>query len=762
MEKRIKNKIICIALLILITTFISCQKRVEKETGWIGGRYDLAANINRAELDKICYDLGTPSTRKMLISGWSRDKKSINGRSYVWAMRETSIIALAPTVSSPKVLYFQARPLRRAGISSTSVAIQLNGHLLKRVKLLPGWKSYSIPIKGDYFSLRGNILSLKHSVVHSKRDKGQGKKKPSAAYDKFCLIRAELADRGENLPDNFINFKRLKIAGDNRVILMSRANSRFSYQLSLSHPAELHFSLGFPRETAEKIEEIEYRILARKRAGEEHLLFSRRYQSDKEELPQDWEDFKVDLTPFKAGKIFLSFQNLLTPRRNCRMDKIYWGNPFVIIRQSEQRRRLNIIIYLVDTLRADHLSCYGNPVVKTPHIDKLASQGVLFQKAFSQCSWTRPSVASLFTSTYPSFHGAITKEDALTEQITTLAEVLKKNGYYTVGFINNPFIIPLFGFHQGFDSYVITYQPLRDRPLYAHHMNQLILPWLEKNASKPFFLYIHTLDPHDPYTPPPPFDTMYEKDYKGSIDGSSETMGQIQRGEIKVTPRDIQHLEALYDGEISLNDAAFGELIKKLKELQIYDRSLIIFTSDHGEEFYEHKGLKHGLTLYEEQINIPLIMKCAPHFPAGKKISSMARIIDIMPTILELVNITIPQQCQGSSLLPLINGEVKSLTDEIYSEEDYDERVLQSIRGGKWKLISYSKTGSLELFNLLKDPKEQHNLAADYPKLTASLMEKIKSWHQEQLDRRAGLPKAKAKKLSPETIKQLKALGYLN
>jgi len=293
-------------------------------------------------------------------------------------------------------------------------------------------------------------------------------------------------------------------------------------------------------------------------------------------------------------------------------------------------------------------------------------------------------------------------------------------------------------------------------------MNQLIFPWLEKNADYPFFLYIHANDPHDPYNPPPPFDTMYDKDYQGSIDGSVKTLDKIMEGKIKVSQRDIQHLEALYNSEVTINDLAFGELLEKLKELQINDRTLIIFTSDHGEEFWEHQGVKHALTLYEEQIHIPLIIRYPPHLPSAKRISSLVRTIDIMPTILELLSLPPPPQCQGESLIPLIKDLRQYLIDEVYSEEDFGDKMLQSIRRKKWKLIFYPKTRALELFNLLKDPGEMHNVVDEYPELTSSLLQKIKLWHQEQIEQRAGLHRPQATELSEETIRQLKALGYLN
>ncbi len=763
MPKFLTKLITIIFILTNLSFFFCCQKRREIVDGLNNGRYDFASNVSHAEMDKICFDLGTASSRKMLQSGWGNNVHSLDGINYVAVKQIASIIELPPLTSSSRILSFNSFPFLDHNVSSATVALYLNGHLLKKIRLQPGWNEYFVPIKGKYFSLKGNTLILEHSFDYRTPQKnGQpGEKKPAVGYDKLCLIKKELAQNEKEVKHNFLRLNQLRMGGDTRPVLETRANNHFSYQLSLSEPAELHFSLGLPEEKAQKIEQIEYQILAQQKKGEQ-LLFSQLYHSDNDELGKNWNEFTLDLSPYAGSELSLCFKTQLVAKKGHTIDTIYWGNPFLIKPQDKGKKKLNVIIYLVDTLRADHLGCYGNREIQTPHIDRFASQGVLFEKAYAQASWTKPSTATLLTSTYPSYHGAITREDGLTNRVTTIAESLRDEGYLTTGFINNPNIVSDFGFHQGFDSYIEIYQQLKQRPLYAHHMNQLILPWLEENANMPFFLYIHTVDPHDPYNPPPPFDTMYDKNYQGSIQGLSRTLCGIDEGKIKVTLRDIQHLEALYNGEVTLNDLAFKKLIEKLKELKLYDRTLIIFTSDHGEEFWEHQGVKHGDTLYEEQIHVPLIMRAPSHFPAGLKITPMIRLMDVMPTILDLLNLPIPSQCQGESLFPLVRGEIKSLIDEMYFEEDLDGAMSQSVRGRRWKLISYPKTAYFELFNLEKDPGERHNVASKYPEIANSLMEKIKRWHQEQIERRAGLRRPEVKRLSEETIKQLKALGYLN
>jgi arylsulfatase A-like enzyme len=747
----------------LLLLLVCCQKRTKISNGWKNGRYDFASNISHAEMDKVCYDLGTPSSRKILQSGWGNNVQSLDGKNYVVTSQRTSIIELPPLTATSRLISLTAFPFLTHKIYSPAVALYLNGYLLKKIKLKPGWRRYIVPIKGKYFSLKGNTLILEHTYDNSTSQEGgqQQGKKPYVGYDKLCLIKKELVQEEKELRPNFLLLNRLRLGGDTRTILESRANNRFSYQLSIAEPAELHFSLGLPEEKAQKIEQIEYQILAASDDDEEKLLFSQLYHSDNDELWKSWNEFTLDLSPYAGSNLSLYFKTRLVAKKGHANDTICWGNPFIIKPQDKGKEKLNVIIYLVDTLRADHLGCYGNPEIQTPHIDRFASQGVLFEKAYSQASWTKPSTATLLTSTYPSYHGAITRYDLLTNKLITLAEVLKNNGYLTAAFSNQPNISADFGFSKGFDSFMEVYYEIKISPLYAKHMNKLILPWLEKNTDKPFFLYIHTIDPHDPYNPPPPFDTMYDKNYQGSIHGSSRTLCDIDEGKIKVTPRDIQHLKALYDGEITLNDEAFGELIEKLKELKLYNRTLVLFTSDHGEEFYEHHGVKHGDTLYEEQVHIPIIIRDPFHFPSEHRIGSMVGTIDIMPTILRSLNISVPAQCEGKSLIPLIKDEKNFFVANLFFEEDLDGIVIQAIRRKQWKLIFYPKTDKLELFNLEKDANEEHNVASEYPELSSSLYEEMKHWHQKQIEQRTGLLRPKVQKLSEETIKQLRALGYL-
>jgi len=390
------------------------------------------------------------------------------------------------------------------------------------------------------------------------------------------------------------------------------------------------------------------------------------------------------------------------------------------------RDRPNVILVIADTLRADHLGSYGDPRGLTPNLDAMADEGTVWE-AFGQSSWTKPSVATILTSLYASTHGAMSKPSILPE-VTTVADALQAEGYATSGFVSNVNLAPSFNFQQGFDEYtyyapdylfeaeessskLILYQILR--PLYfkvmgsqwvelfyqdSRTVNADALPWLERHKDDRFFALLHYMDPHDPYFAHP-------------YDGRGIARVENQNPD----PEQAAEMLELYAGEIRYMDESFGDLIATLKEHDIYDNTLIVFTADHGEEFQEHGGWWHGTTLYEEQVAVPLIAK----FPAGSLVPArpqgVGRLLDIAPTILAAAGTAIPREWQGADLaLPIPSHRVA------FAEEDHEGNIITAARNARLKLIRANAGNprglpELELFDLQRDPGEQENVAGDRP-----------------------------------------------
>ena len=441
--------------------------------------------------------------------------------------------------------------------------------------------------------------------------------------------------------------------------------------------------------------------------------------------------------------------------------------------KSNSKQDINVILIVIDALRADHLSCYGYERDTSPSLDTFAARGVLFKNCYTQSSWTKPSVASILTSLYPDRHGTTLHAQALPGELVTLAEILHDEGYLTYGFVANPNLKRIFNFNQGFvyfDDYLMrdklyygVLRELRRKPPYllkifknhfdthvrdnARLANRRIFPWLEKYKSENIFMYIHYMDPHSPFTPPAPYNEMFPY-----IEGDKNSI-----------------TVSLYDGEICFVDAQIGKLIEKLKSLKIYDKTLIIVTSDHGQAFGEHGDYGHGSTIYQDQLKVPLVVKCPSNFSGAPVIDESVRSIDIVPTILDVLRISSAVPLEGNSLLPLMKtGKSSNGSGNIYIEQNLDNAYILDgiISNNEWKYIltkkselrDIEKTGSEELYNLTEDPYELNNVVQRELDVLKIMRDSLATF-KNRLTSPEMIP-ARVK-VDPETVRQLRALGYL-
>ena len=435
----------------------------------------------------------------------------------------------------------------------------------------------------------------------------------------------------------------------------------------------------------------------------------------------------------------------------------------------------NVVLIMVDTLRADHLSCYGSTAVKTPHIDALAADGLRWVNTFSQASWTRPSVATILTGLYPSSHGAIHKADRLPDRVDTLAEVLGRAGYHTVGFADNANVSQAFNFQQGFDEYrylapdffFAASEPAAQLALYSglrlvrerflahyvdvHHYYQPaevvtaeVRRWLDRGArAEPFFLFAHYMDPHDPYFAHP---------FNGE--------GYARVAHPNPPPALTERLHHLYEGEVAYLDEHLGVLFDDLKRRGLYDRTLVVLTADHGEEFREHGGWWHGTTLYDEQIHVPLIVKPAGAHALARVRDELATSLDIAPTIVAAAHAKPPAAMQGH-VLPLDGGAAPA-RESTFAEEDLEGNVLQAVRTRAWKLVTANPGNPRglapeELYDLPRDPGEQRNVVASAPVETDRMRAAL---GRSVLEARAHAGAPEQAGVDAATKARLKALGY--
>jgi arylsulfatase A-like enzyme len=457
----------------------------------------------------------------------------------------------------------------------------------------------------------------------------------------------------------------------------------------------------------------------------------------------------------------------------------------------------NVVLVLIDTLRADHLGCYGYSRPTSPHIDAFAKEGVQFLQNFSQSSWTKPATASLLTSHYPSMHQCYLEQQKLPETEVILPQMMKRAGYQTAVFSGNPWITPDYGFDRGVDHFFSTYDERFARvTLFMNTLKRLsklfgdnafvynrikmavqgelsttarddvttseAVKWLQTHHDKPFFLYMHYMSPHHPYDPPPPYDKFVpDRSIKPVTYYPKKSYFFFEHGD-PLPQKQRDDMIARYDGDILFADHAFGDLLAELKRLHVLDDSIVVLIADHGEEFYDHQNWGHGQSIYNELINVPLVIRYPAALPAGTKIGATTMSVDVVPTLLDLIGAPPLPTAAGKSLVALAKGAASDREPEAYSELIYKYGAARGVVDDQSKLIDYTKGDEhkQELYDLGTDFHEQHDLAASQPAKLDPLdkqLAEVRSWAEK---RQASA--AAEVQIDDEKAKRLKALGYLN
>jgi len=448
----------------------------------------------------------------------------------------------------------------------------------------------------------------------------------------------------------------------------------------------------------------------------------------------------------------------------------------------------NVLMVVIDTLRHDHVGAYGYQRPTTPRLDALARHSVVFETAVSQAPWTAPAIASLLTGLYPSVHGLdggigwgegassadgtlpFAVQKTLAPAQKTLAELLRRAGYRTAGFVSNLYVNSIFGFAQGFDhfddehhDYEGDVSQVKRR---AEETNARVFEWLRTELEEPFFLFVHYNDPHWPYDPPPPYGQDFVGGYRGPLTPTTTRDLVIERRSdaLQVSAEDLAFVVGLYDGEIQYVDAQLGRLLDTISGLPLTREVVTVVTADHGEEFLDHGAFNHGYSLYEEQIRVPLVLS-APSILRPTRITQQVQLIDVAPTILELAGIGIPAGTQqGSSLLSLARGAAHSTADA-FSEATYigEQSAIRSPEA--LKLVHAFANREWMLFDVGTDPSEQHDLVEDRSEDLRELTLRLEEWRRGNVAfRKRIIPAGSAMGsvvVDRANQDRLRALGYL-
>lgn len=726
---------------------------------------ELAAELERARTETARLDLGTPAGDLRLGEGWLSAETLEDGTTFVWATGGASSFEI--DLVAPRDVRLEARgwPYRRPGGSTQHIQVQVNGERAAEFRMPPGLEVSSVEIAERFVRAGMNRITLLPRVMRE----SAAEPAISAAWDYFEIAGATggapALDAGRLLLPfpSAVDFY-LHLDGEAKLVF-DRLAGHSSARLKVTLASDVASDVASDAAPGGRQAPFEAVLGPQDTAGV--LSFGERRGLH-----------RLTLAALQArgsgGALELIAPRMTAALAGAASGGEAWTTEVGRVALEPSPKRPNVLLYVIDTLRADRLGCYGHqppegPV--SPRIDAFAADGVLFEETSAQSSWTRASMATIMTGFRPSRHGVETRRDALPPQALTLAELLSANGYRTAGVITNGNAGANFGLAQGFDSFELLHGPGHGLPAGVEVVNQRARQLLDSqlaDRSRPFFLYLHTMEPHAPYVikerlpgdlqdlelEPGVIEALQERGVRigGPTDFGSVLW--VQALFHRLLPADAEtgaELGLAYDAAIRHNDRYFGELLTELEKRGLLEQTVVVLLSDHGEELFDHGSWSHGLTLYEEQLRVPFIMRFpGERAPRGVRSQRRARQVDVLPTLLDYLSLPTPPDLDGSSLIAPPAAPAHGFADL-----DLDGRRATSWVEGAHKLICDLK-GKCRLFDLQQDPGEQEDLAADLPVTASYLKAKL-----EAARARAQALSAVEAELDPELERQLEALGYI-
>ncbi len=517
--------------------------------------------------------------------------------------------------------------------------------------------------------------------------------------------------------------------------------------------------------------------------------------------PHAWDSAPVDLAPWAGKTVTLA----LTLESDGAGRVGLWGAPVVrshagsaLAAGGKPGAPRGVILVWADTLRRDHLDFYGYERMTAPHLSAMGAEGTIFDDCVSQATWTKVATPSMMTSLPPLSTGVRTFYDRLPASATTMAEVFREAGAATLSMSSVLFTGKMTNLHQGFEAlHEDASLPNRQSSKTAREYVDRLIPWLEAHRDVPFFVFLHVTDPHDPFRPEPPWDTLWttaerSKEHVKDVetipkfikDPLLKVFKMPTRAEVAASGLDpdaySQADQAWYDGSIRGMDEELGRLMERLGSMGIADSTLFVFTGDHGEEFFEHGRSFHGQSVYGEQHRVPLLFRLPGLVAAGSRFAATVQSVDIMPTILDLCGLMAPEGLAGVShaaalrnpqgapegdALPAFTEKAATKAGDgsppLHQTESY------SVVAGGWHLIRNIVADparpmpEFELYDRKADPHEQANIAADHPDVVARLAPQIEAWRTKSLAAKVKGDDQAAEALKPEELERLRSLGYL-
>ena len=688
-------------------------------------------------------DLGTPDAETHLRDGWSVPGLLPSGESVAWAVARRARVQFA--IDEP----FDGRLLVHCTLAApdapraVAVTVTLNGHRLGVLRVQRELAMHALALP-SHLQQRGiNVLEITNPFLTELPRNRERARARAVAVDWLWLEGMNEAPRP---------FLREATAEEPPALVLP-AGTGIDFFVRVPRAAELSLRVH-PHEAREAVLRIAWHMDG---AGE-RILRERVVSSRVVRLPLDaqaGEPIRLSLAVEGGGALALVEPSILgaaDDTTEALEGRALPGTP-------------PVLLYIADTLRADHVGHLGYGRPTSPHIDAFAADGISFTRVVAQSSWTKPATASILTGLNAPAHGAVSLGAILRAGPATLAELLKERGYRTAAFVTNVNVRGELGFARGFDDYTYLaedeHRPTLHVPI--EEVNESVFRWLAVHREEPFFLYVHASDPHAPYRPPPRVAARLPAPAPDSaLAAVAEPLHELVRNPAARTSQNVAYLRGLYDGDVAALDEGFGALVAHLKSLGLYERTVIVFTADHGEEFNDHGGFEHGRTLFRDQLEVPLVFRLPGDQPRGMRVDALARQIDIMPTVLALLGAAIPGAVQGRPLPP-IGAASGPAGMEAVSQTNLGRAGLMALTTTDWKIVHTvgPQRETFEVYDLRTDRGESRNLAAERPVLLGYGRQTLTRWAVTMPRSQLG-DRADVETIDEETARRLRALGYVD
>jgi arylsulfatase len=760
------------AVLALVAVALGCPGRPKSVV------YDLAARAAVAETwsEADVLRFGTPAAEPRLTDGFHREA-GLGDEPFLWSKGEAEVVFQWPAPQA-RLTILDAMPYK--GVAGQSVSVRLNDESIGRFTLNDARHRYRIALPASAQRPGINRLRFVFAKTASPSDvdrQSLDKRQLAAAF--YSLATGSASDAsledllGRDAPRPFLTDADVK--GVPSLTLVGPAMIRFAIRLPPG--AELRFTPELLAPARAAAGAASFRVTLEDESGGERELWSQTLDARSAAAAE-----QVVRLPGRAGDVVrlglavgvtdrprFAWGRLVAPR----VLGVGGGEPLepAPITQEQHARAeplrkslagANVLFVILDAGRARSFGTYGYPRETTPQIDRLAAEGIVFERVYTPAVYTLGAMSSVWTSQYPDrHHSEVSFSARLPKDRLTLAELLSAQGIHTAGFVANAVAGTLFGFDRGFSEF---HEVFRSHGSRGDVFRQVLPPWLKQNRDRRFFAYVHFREPHFPYDPEPPFDTRFGPD--GPIPKAarrdSRFFQDVNQGRRVFSEEEREHLVRLYDGNLAYADQEVGALVRALEQEGLLERTVVIVAADHGEELLEHGWIGHNVQVFEPSVRVPLVVRFpkGAGAPAGERVASLSDLLDVAPTIADVFGVLgkggSDREFQGRSLLPVAFGAPGK--PAVLSRSVWD-RPRYALRDERFKFLYDTRTGTESLYDLETDPGESRDVASEDPLRSAYYRQALHAWTL-RLARR-GPGGTDAAELTCEQCENLRSLGYV-